>query len=107
MSLGLGLDGLAEGDELEVEWNGRLLPWPEARVSRDGWPVAVFAGGPFETTVGSVTEAGTLVELDAGKPLPRRGENRLRVRLVRRPDSPRRSVVLRAVYLDVEYREKA
>ena len=105
--LGLGLNGLAEGDELEVEWNGRLLPWPEARVSRDGWPVAVFAGGPFETTVDSTTEAGTLVELDAGKPLPRRGENRLRVRLVRRPDSPRRSVVLKAVYLDVAYREKA
>ena len=101
------MEGLSEGDELEVEWNGRLLPWPEARVTRDGWTVAALAGAPFETRIGSTTEAGTLVELDAAAPLPRRGENRLRIRLVRKPGAPRRSVVLKAVYLDIEYRERA
>ena len=97
--LGLGLEGLAEGEELEVEWNGRLLPWPDARVTRDGWTVATLGG--------SSTEQGTLIELEIGLPLPRPGENQLRIRLVRGPDPPRRSVVLKEVRLDIGYREKA
>ena len=104
--LGLGLEGLAEGDELEVEWNGRLLPWQERRVSHDGWPVAVFAGAPLERKISSITEEGTLIELEAGTPPPRRGKNRLRIRLFRGPDSPRRTVLLKEVRLDIGYREK-
>ena len=105
--LGLGLEGLAEGDELEVEWNGRLLPWQERRVSHDGWPAAVFAGAPLERKISSITEEGTLIELEAGTPPPRRGKNRLRIRLIRGPDSPRRTVLLKEVRLDIGYREKA
>ena len=97
--LGLGLEGLSEGDELEVEWNGRLLPWEERGVSHDGWSVATLAG--------SATEEGTLIELEAGTPPPRRGQNPLRIRLVRGQDSPRRPVLLKEVRLDIAYRAKA
>ena len=105
--LGLGLEGLSEGDELEVEWNGRVLPWKERRVSHDGWTVASLAGSPLDPKIGTTTEGGTLVELDAASPPARRGENHLRIRLVRGPDSPRRTVVLKEVRLDISYREKA
>ena len=105
--LGLGLEGLSEGDELEVMWNGRVLPWEERRVSVDGWTAAALAGSPLDPKIGTTTEEGTLIELDAGSPPPRRGENQLRIRLLRGPDSPRRTVVLKEVRLDISYREKA
>ncbi len=104
--LGLGLEGLSEGDELEVTWNGRVLPWEERRVSRDGWTAAALAGSPLDPKIGTTTEEGTLIELDAASPPPRRGENQLRIRLVRGPDCPLRTVVLKEVRLDISYREK-
>ena len=84
-----------------------MLPWEERRASHDGWTVAALAGSPLDPRIGSTTEEGTLIELDAPSPPPRRGKNRLRIRLVRGPDSPRRTVVLKEVRLDISYREKA
>lgn len=105
--LGLGLKGLSEGDGLEVEWNGRVLPWEQRRVSHDGWTAAALAGSPLDPKVGTATEEGTLIELQIGSPPPRLGKNQLRIRLVRGPDSPRRTVALKEVRLDISYREKA
>ena len=69
--------------------------------------MAALAGSPLDPKIGTTTEEGTLIELDAASPPPRRGKNQLRIRLVRGPDSPRRTVVLKEVRLDISYREKA
>ena len=104
--LALRLDHLPSEDRLEVELNGRALPWDQAQVSGDGWSrqqaaPLFWASYPTRPVEGKME--GVSVEFALDSSLLRQGTNEIAVRLVAEQEDRREQVILTGVEVAISH----
>ena len=105
-SLALRLDHLPSEDRLEVELNGRALPWDQAQVSGDGWSrqqAAPLFWASYPTRPVEQKMEGVSVEFAVDGSFLRQGINEIAVRLVAGQEDRREQVILTGVELAISH----
>ena len=105
--LALRLDRLPSEGRLEVELNGRALPWEQAQVSGDGWSrqqAAPLFWASYPTRPVEKKMEGVSVEFAVDGSFLRQGINEIVVRLVAGGQEDRREqVILTGVELAISH----
>ena len=101
--LGLGVDDIADEDEIDIRVNGESLAWDSRHVSNDGWGYHVFDGDVYHATMSIETVEGTLIEFDVPTSALRKGINEVTVRLIKGATPRLRPAMLKEGRLSINY----
>jgi hypothetical protein len=103
-TLTLKFENLMGEDEVEIVLNGIPLSSRDRTLSLDGWSRVEWTKFPERVRV--VDHVGGVIACDLAERLPRRGENLIEVKLIRRSVQQDETLILKDVELTVEYAKR-